>query len=130
MALPPKCEQFARTERVCHIQLQRNPVAKIEPRQGCSKLLPGKHRLIGLPQVGGSLQRASRVLRQELLINRLGKDGLRVRSDLQHPVLRTSLRQLIEMGLESELINVLEACIPEHVDKICLNEELLRKPLY
>ena len=66
-----------------------------------------------------------RVFREEALIDRLGEDGPHVGANLQDSVLEMGFGQPIEMILQSELVEVLQADRFKLVHEISLNQILL-----
>ena len=125
MTLPPEREQLARSKCIRHIELEQNPVTQAEPGQGRCELFPTQHRLVRLPQVRGSLQRARRIFRKKILIDRFSEDRLDVCPDLQDSVSRPRLGQLVEVSLKRELVEVFQPHIPELVNEVSLDDVLL-----
>ena len=89
-------------------------------------MIPTQDRLICIPQRRRSLYGARRVFGKKVLIDRLPKNGPHVGSSVQHSVLGPCFGQSIEVGLESELIDVFEPYTSESIDEIGLDEILFR----
>ena len=84
MTLPPEREQLARSKCIRPIELEQNPVTQAEPGQGRCELFPIQHGLVRFRQVRGSSQRARRIFRKKVLVDRFGEDRLHVCPNLQN----------------------------------------------
>jgi hypothetical protein len=60
-ALPPKCEQFARSKSIGHIQFKQAAILQIEFHESKAELFPGQSRRVDLSQLRGDLRFARRI---------------------------------------------------------------------
>lgn len=88
-------------------------------------MIPLERCLICLKQIRRNFYRARRVFRKEILFDCLREDRPHVRSCLQYSVPGPGFGQPIEVGLESDLIDVFEPYTAESIDEVGLDEKLL-----
>ncbi|MGD0736615.1 MAG: hypothetical protein ABR976_15910 [Terracidiphilus sp.] len=125
-ATPPQAKQLAWSKSIGHVESEQNPVPQRQTGQRGPQLIPTQNRLVRVAQRRRCLYGARWVFEKEVLFDRLPKDGPHVGSSVQHSVLRPGFGQPIEVGLESELIDVFEPYTPESIDEIGLDEILFR----
>src|SRR5437667_219749 len=65
------------------------------------------------------------VFDEEVLIDCLSKDVPQVSSDLEHSILGVSFRQIVEVDLQGELVEIPQRSLVERIDQIPLDEEFL-----
>jgi hypothetical protein len=73
--------------------------------------------------LGWNSNLATRILREEVLIDSLNKDVPQIRPHLKHSVPTPRLRQIVQVDLAGELVELLQRNLVERIDKVLLDKQ-------